>query len=372
MVPVDCMFCRCGQLKRGEVGDWLGERDEKAKRRRDKETKRRRDKEAKRDYGVARVSSSFYLLTFFYLLTLGETKKGSVVMVTTAGDKNMITIKELTKTYGKVSAVAGLDLEVRSGEIFGFLGPNGAGKTTAIRVLTTLTKPTTGEAWVNGLNVVTQPLQVKAKFGIVQQHLSLNRELTAWESMELHARLHHLKLAERRQRIAELLDYVELTPHANRLVETLSGGMKRRLMIARALIHRPKLLFLDEPTISLDAQARRSLWGLIKRMNLDGATIFLTTHYIEEAEALCHRVGIIHQGKLIALGSPLELRQRLGIFTVETLSDSNTMHYHYFQDKEAAIACIQGLPPEIKTSTMRESNLEDVFVELTGQKVRED
>ena len=294
------------------------------------------------------------------------------MITATNSDKNMIIIKQLTKKYSKVEAIAGLDLEVRSSEIFGFLGPNGAGKTTTIRILTTLTKPTTGEAWVNGLNVVTQSLQVKAEFGIVQQHLSLNQELTTGESMDLHGRLHHLKLAERRQRIAELLEYVELTPHANRLVETLSGGMKRRLMIARALLHRPKLLFLDEPTISLDAQARRSLWELIKRMNRDGTTIFLTTHYIEEAEALCHRVGIIHQGKLIALGSPLELRQQLGVFTVETLSNNNTIQYHYFQDKESAIAYIQDLPPEIKTSTMRKSNLEDVFVELTGQKVRED
>ena len=293
-------------------------------------------------------------------------------MATTDAGKSVIKIKNLTKTYGKLRAVDGLNLEVHPGEIFGFLGPNGAGKTTTIRILTTLTKPTAGEIWVNGLSVTNQPMQVKAELGVVQQHLSLNRELTTWESMELHARLHHLKVAERRQRISELLDYVELTPHADRLVETLSGGMKRRLMIARALIHRPKLLFLDEPTISLDAQARRSLWGLIKRMNLDDTTIFLTTHYIEEAEALCHRVGIIHTGRLIALGSPLELRQRLGAFTVETLSDSNTVRYHYFLDKEAAIVYIQDLSSEVKTSTMRESNLEDVFLELTGQKVRED
>lgn len=284
----------------------------------------------------------------------------------------MIMVKQLTKKYNKIKVVDNLDLEICSGEIFGFLGPNGAGKTTTIRMLTTLTKPGAGDAWINGLNVINQSTQVKEEFGIVQQRLSLHAELSVGECMELHARLHHLKQAERRHRIAELLDYVELTPYVNQLVETLSGGMKRRLMIARALIHRPKLLFLDEPTINLDVQAKRNLWELIKRMNLDGTTIFLTTHYIEEAEAICHRVGIIHHGKLIALGSPLELRQQLGIFTVETLSNDNIIKYRYFPNKEEAIVYIQNLPSEIKANMMRESNLEDVFVELTGQKVRGD
>lgn len=284
----------------------------------------------------------------------------------------MIMVKQLTKKYNKIKVVDNLDLEICSGEIFGFLGPNGAGKTTTIRMLTTLTKPGAGDAWINGLNVINQSTQVKEEFGIVQQRLSLHAELSVGECMELHARLHHLKQAERRHRIAELLDYVELTPYVNQLVETLSGGMKRRLMIARALIHRPKLLFLDEPTINLDVQAKRNLWELIKRMNLDGTTIFLTTHYIEEAESICHRVGIIHHGKLIALGSPLELRQQLGIFTVETLSNDNIIKYRYFPNKEEAIVYIQNLPSEIKANMMRESNLEDVFVELTGQKVRGD
>ena len=294
------------------------------------------------------------------------------MITTTKGAENMIMVKQLTKKYNKIKVVDNLDLEICSGEIFGFLGPNGAGKTTTIRMLTTLTKPDAGDAWINGLNVINQSTQVKEEFGIVQQCLSLHVELSVRECMELHARLHHLKQEERRQRIAELLDYVELTPYVNQLVETLSGGMKRRLMIARALIHRPKLLFLDEPTINLDVQAKRNLWELIKRMNLDGTTIFLTTHYIEEAESICHRVGIIHHGKLIALGSPLELRQQLGIFTVKTLSNDNVMKYRYFPNKEEAIAYIQNLPSEIKTNMMRESNLEDVFVELTGQKVRED
>ena len=284
----------------------------------------------------------------------------------------MIITEKLTKIYGEVKAVEDLNLEVRSGEIFGFLGPNGAGKTTTIRILTTLTKPTSGHAWVNGFDVLREPDKVRNLFGVVQQHISLDRDLSVKENMELHARLHHLKPSERRQRIAELLDYVELAEQANHLVEKLSGGMKRRLMIARALMHRPKLLFLDEPTVGLDAQTRRRLWELIRRMNLDGTTVLLTTHYIEEAEALCGRVGIIHQGHLIALGSPLELRQRLGLVTVETLSNNRDTNYHYFPNRMAATSYAQGLPPEVKTIIVRQSNLEDVFVELTGRKVGED
>ena len=284
----------------------------------------------------------------------------------------MITIEKLTKVYGEVKAVEDLNLAIRPGEIFGFLGPNGAGKTTTIRVLTTLTKPTSGRARINGFDVLMEPLEVKRAIGVVQQHISLDRDLTVRENMEVHARLHHLKSSERKQRITELLDYVELEDESNRIVEDLSGGMKRRLMIARALIHRPKLLFLDEPTVGLDARTRRRLWELIRRMNLDGATVLLTTHYIEEAEALCGRVGIIHQGHLIALDSPLELRQRLGLVTVETLSNNKDTHYVYFPDRTAATSYAQGLPPDIKTIIVRESNLEDVFVELTGRKVGED
>ena len=286
--------------------------------------------------------------------------------------KEVIVTEKLTKRYSDILAVKDLNLKVNSGETFGFLGPNGAGKTTTIRVLTTLTKPTSGRAWVNGFDVVKEPDNVKKEFGVVQQHMSLDRDLTVKENMEFHARLHHLKSSERKQRIAELLDYVGLTEQANRMVAELSGGMKKRAMIVRALIHRPKILFLDEPTVGLDAQTRRRLWELIRRLNRDGTTIFLTTHYIEEAEALCHRVGIIHQGRLIALGKPVELRQRLGLFTVETLANNMNTQYHYFPNRTAARSYVQSLPPELKTIIIRESNLEDIFVELTGQKVSDD
>ncbi len=281
---------------------------------------------------------------------------------------SMIETEHLAKEYGNKRAVDDLDLFVGRGESFGFLGPNGAGKTTTIRMLATLTKPSSGRAWINGFDVVEESSKVKQEFGIVQQHMSLNKELTVRENLELHARLHHLEKKERRERIDEMLDYVGLTEFSDYLIERISGGMTRRAMIARALLHTPKLLFLDEPTIGLDAQARRKIWDLIRGMKSEGATIFLTTHYIEEAEVLCDRVGIIHRGRMISLGSPLELRQNLGLVTVESRKSENNPEYRYFPDRAAAAEYVKTLPSG-GNIIMRESNLEDVFVELTGRKV---
>lgn len=283
----------------------------------------------------------------------------------------MIEISNLVKEYSEKRVINGLNLQVDQGELFGFLGPNGAGKTTTIRILTTLTKPTSGKVLINGIDVANEPSKVKAEFGIVQQHLSLNRDLTIKENLEFHARLHHLPGPERRKRISDLLDFVELTDQADYLIDDVSGGMKRRAMIARALLHKPKLLFLDEPTVGLDAQTRRKVWDLIRKMNSDGATVYLTTHYIEEAEALCNRIGIIHHGELISLGAPLKLRQKLGMIAVEIKNNGNGTQYKYFQDREAASEYIQNLLDSQKV-IMRESNLEDVFVEITGQKVMSD
>ena len=282
----------------------------------------------------------------------------------------MIAVENLSKSYGGFKALDSLDLEVRRGETFGFLGPNGAGKTTTIRILTTLTRPDSGTARIDGHDVTTQPLRVKQLFGVVQQHLSLDRSIRVWEVMELHARLHGIPGNTRRKRIAELLEFVELSDRTRQLVEHLSEGMKRRLMIARALIHRPAVLFLDEPTLGLDVQSRRRLWELVRQMKQEGTTVFLTTHYIEEAEALSNRVGIVDRGKLIALGTPLELRQRLGLVTVETMWNGK-VHYQHFRDREAANLHLRGVPAEVKTIVVRDSNLEDVFVEITGRRVEE-
>lgn len=284
--------------------------------------------------------------------------------------EELIVTEELTKSYGNVKAVQNLDLHVRSGEIFGFLGPNGAGKTTTIRVMTTLTKPTSGNVRINGFDVVKDPDNVKKVIGVVQQHLSLDCDLTIRENMELYARLHHLNSSERKRRIGELLRYVELTEYSDRMVDTLSGGMKKRAAIISSLLHKPKVLFLDEPTVGLDAQARRRMWDLVRRLNLDGTTIFLTTHYIEEAEALCHRVGIMHNGSLIALDTPKALCSKLGLVAVESLVDNKETHYRFFADRTAANCYVQSLS-DAKTVIIRDSNLEDIFIELTGQRVSE-
>ena len=284
----------------------------------------------------------------------------------------VIATRNLTKKYKEVSAIEELNLQVNSGEIFGFLGPNGAGKTTTIRVLTTLAKPTSGSVWITGFDVTKDPDKVKKVIGVVQQHLTLDLDLNVKENMELHARLHHIGGSERQKRIAELIDYVGLTKQSRRMVTELSGGMKKAAMIARALIHRPKVLFLDEPTVGLDVQMRRRIWDLIRRLNSDGTTIFLTTHYIEEAEALCHRVGIVNQGRLIALGKPTELRQKVGLIAVETLVEGKFTRYEYFPDRDAATKYVQSLSPDVKTIIIRDSSLEDVFVELTGKKVGDD
>ncbi len=282
----------------------------------------------------------------------------------------MIQISALTKEYSGRRVVNGLDLHVERGELFGFLGPNGAGKTTTIRIMTTLTKPTSGRVLINGIDVSREPSRVKAEFGVVQQHMSMNRDLTIEENLELHARLHHIPRSERRARISELLDYVGISEYADYLIDDVSGGMKRRAMIARALLHRPKLLILDEPTVGLDVQTRRRVWDLIRSVNSDGTTVFLTTHYIEEAESLCNRVGIIHHGRMIALGTPLEMRRMIGMVTVEVQTNSNGTHYSYFSGRAEASDYVRRLPPNTRV-VMRESNLEDVFIELTGERVLE-
>jgi len=281
--------------------------------------------------------------------------------------RSVIKTERLTKKYGDIIAVDNLDLEVGEGEIFGFLGPNGAGKTTTCRILTTLTKPTSGRAFVSGFDVVGNPVKAKKGIGVVTQYLNIDGELTAYENLNLHGMLHKIGRKKKKSQIEEMLDFVGLSNRADSLVSTFSGGMKRRLMIARALLHKPIVLFLDEPTVGLDAQTRRRIWGLIRRINQEGATIFLTTHYIEEAEILCHRVGIIDYGKLIALNTPQEFLERTGAFVVAGVSNDDTQ-IMFFEEREAAARFAASSD---KDMIMRRSNLEDVFIRLTGRKVSE-
>ena len=277
----------------------------------------------------------------------------------------VIKTEKLAKLYSSITAVDSLDLEVFEGELFGFLGPNGAGKTTTCRILTTLTKPSSGRAFVSGFNVVAEPVKAKRGMGVVTQYQNLDGELTAYENLKLHGMLYGMEGKERKFRIAKLLQYVELEDRSFSRVSTFSGGMKRRLMIARALLHNPKVLFLDEPTVGLDAQTRRNIWALIRKINQEGATVFLTTHYIEEAEMLCDRVGIIDQGVLIALDAPEQLLKLAGNIVVETLSDDGS-RARFFQDRQQASAFAASSNEDV---IVRKSNLEDVFIQLTGRRV---
>jgi ABC-2 type transport system ATP-binding protein len=221
----------------------------------------------------------------------------------------MIRIANLVKKYGDVSAVNDISLDVRQGEIFAFLGPNGAGKTTTIKMLTTLLTPTSGTLEIDGLNPITQSTEVRRRFGIVFQDPSLDQELTAYENMELHGVLYGVPRATRHQRTEQLLKIFELWERKDDQVKTFSGGMKRRLEIARGFLHTPKILFLDEPTLGLDPQTRNQLWTQVKVLNeQEGVTVFLTTHYMEEAERVAQRIAIIDHGKIVATGTAAELK----------------------------------------------------------------
>jgi ABC-2 type transport system ATP-binding protein len=230
----------------------------------------------------------------------------------------MIHVENLVKTFGEVKAVAGITFDVHAGEIFAFLGPNGAGKTTTIQMLTTLLRPTDGTIALDGLNPVTHQLEVRQRFGIVFQDPSLDDQLTGYENMELHGVLYHMPRKTRVERIEMLLQLFELWDRRRSLVKTFSGGMKRRLEIARGLLHTPKILFLDEPTLGLDPQSRNQLWTHVRRLNeTEGVTVFLTTHYMEEAERVAHRIAIIDHGRIVAQGSPQELKQQTGADSLE-------------------------------------------------------
>ena len=286
----------------------------------------------------------------------------------------MLTINSLVKKFptknkdGKIllkTAVDNLNLNINSGEIFGLLGPNGAGKTTTIRMLTMLTKPTSGKILYDNKDIFSYEQEIKKYIGVVPQHINFDQDLTVWENMELHGRLHHMPTKQRHKRINELLEYVELQDRINDSVKKLSGGMKRRLLIVRALMHNPKILFLDEPTVALDPQVRRRIWDLIRRLPKDGVTVVLTTHYIEEAENLCNRVAILNKGKLIKLDTPNELCRQLGKYVVEW-DGKNNREYKFFNSRQE---CAQFASTLDTSTTIRHSNLEDVFVELTGRTV---
>jgi len=307
-----------------------------------------------------------------------------------------IHVENLTKSFDGFVAVDGISFTIETGEIFGLLGPNGAGKTTTISMLATMQRPTSGTATVNGHDVVTGEDDVRKSIGIVFQDQSLDEELTAYENMDFHGRLYRIPGEVRRQRIGELLTLVGLDDRKDDLVKTYSGGMRRRLEIARGLLHEPKLRFLDEPTLGLDPQTRNHLWEYIARLNDEkGITIILTTHYMEEADRLCDRVAIIDRGTIIALGTTEYLKASIGgdVVTIaspdpDAIADLLTepwvsgIERHdgsvliRLQDADRHIPGIvtdlvrNGIG--ITSLSVRKPTLEDVFLHYTGRTIREE
>lgn len=286
----------------------------------------------------------------------------------------MIEIVNLTKQFkikGRSgaelkTAVNNLSLTINSGEIFGLLGPNGAGKTTLVSMLSLLARPNGGQILYNGRDAFADERYIKSLIGVVPQHINFDQDLTVWENMELHGRLHRMPTAERHARIEALLNYVGLAERRSDSVKALSGGMKRRLLIVRALLHHPQVLFLDEPTVALDPQVRRRIWDLIRSLHRSGVTIVLTTHYIEEAENLCSRVAVINEGRLIKTGSPQQLCRQLGSYAVEW-ETGGVRQYRFFAARGEAAAFAAGLDC---AAQIRSTNLEDVFIELTGRSIK--
>jgi ABC-2 type transport system ATP-binding protein len=302
----------------------------------------------------------------------------------------MIQVEHLTKKFDDVVAVNDISFVVKEGQSFGFLGPNGAGKTTTIRILTTLLPPTSGKARIAGLDVTKASDRVREKIGIIFQDPSLDERLTAYENLYFHAALYRVPRREIRARIDKALAMVELSTSRHKIVKTFSGGMKRRLEIARGFLHMPRVLFLDEPTIGLDPQTRKVIWEYINELKRDfGVTLFLTTHYMEEAED-SDRVGIIHQGAIVSLDSPERLKRKMGGAQIVLLSkDENerklknlkigfrTLNDHVYIDVADGSARdtlnrMIGQSINLDEMIITQPTLEDVFIKLTGTAIREE
>lgn len=278
----------------------------------------------------------------------------------------MIRIENLSKSYKEINALNNISLHVQPGELFAYLGPNGAGKTTTIRILTGLTKFSSGDVYLNGFHVKKETLDAKRQCGLVPQSINLDQELTVYENLDVHGRLFHMPARKRAEKIQELLNYVDLSDRKNTLAKKLSGGMKRRVMITRSMVHSPTILFLDEPSVGLDAAIRRRIWALIKKIQQTGTTIFLTTHYIEEAEFLANRVAFLDEGNIVAVDTPQNLINRLGTWAIDRVTDSE-MDTLYFESREQAREYADS---QHESFTLRRVNLEDAFLALTGKKVK--
>ncbi len=309
-----------------------------------------------------------------------------------------IEAEDLRKVFGDVVAVDGISFSVEEGELFGLLGPNGAGKTTTINILTTLIRPTSGSARVWGYDVRTETSKVRSVIGLVPQDLTVDDELTGIENLRLMASLYHVPKDVAERRIEEVLELVDLKEAARRRVETYSGGMRKRLELAAALIHRPKVLFLDEPTLGLDVQTRAHIWDYIRRLvREEQLTVLMTTHYMEEADANCDRVAVIDRGKIMAIGSPRELKAAHGSDVIELEVQGNGIDLHSLvngvggvldlrvEGSRAVLKVSRGeeVLPElvgrligggaiVRRIEMRRPTLDEVFISLTGRSIREE
>ncbi len=279
-----------------------------------------------------------------------------------------VEVKDLRKSYNGFEALKGISFHLEKGEIFALLGPNGAGKTTTIRILCGLTRPGGGQAFFFGMDILKNPLKAKKLAGLVPQALNLDLDLTVWENLLIHGLLFGLSLQEIKEQGQSLMEFSGLRDRLHHKVRTLSGGMRRRVLITRALLHRPQILFLDEPTVGLDPHIRRKLWGLIKRIQQQGTTILLTTHYIEEAEFLANRVAFIDNGTLVIVDKPQNLTSRLGKYAVDIVQEDG-LETKYFPDRQSAEEFILSRRETGTTVTLRRVNLEDAFVYFTGKRV---
>ena len=304
----------------------------------------------------------------------------------------IIKVENLVKKFGELVAVDNISFTVPSGEIFGFLGPNGAGKTTTINILCTLSKPTSGRATINGFDVVRQQNQVRQSIGLVFQDPSLDERLSGIQNLRFHALVYNVPASVRQKRIEEVLTMVELWDKRHNIVHTYSGGMKRRLEMARGLLHHPKVLFLDEPTLGLDPQTRNRIWEYILELRRrEGTTIFLTTHYMDEAEK-ADRIAIIDYGKLVAIDTPEELKKLVGKdiislktdddtkaaeeirfrYRIETRYDSDGLTFEVASGEEFLPTFIKEFDTKILSVSLRRPSLDDVFLKLTGREIRQE
>lgn len=310
--------------------------------------------------------------------------------------KNVIEVNNLEHSYGSIKAVDNISFNVKQGEIFSFLGPNGAGKSTVINILTTLKKIQKGEARVNGYDVAKEPKSVRKSIGIVFQMLCLDHEMTVSENLEYHGKIYSMSKKERKERIEELLKLTDLESKRNTLAKDLSGGMKRRLELARGLMTKPAVLFLDEPTVGFDIQTRMKMWEYLREIKREGTTIFLTTHYMEEADQLSDRISIIDHGKIIVTGTSDELKNKLGkdLIYLETTNnkiaaeilrslrsvksvteDTKSLRVIIGEDVTHALPQImekmRGEGIDITTVNIKKPSMDDVFVHYTGHGLRE-